>query len=602
MSRPRVSSFVAAALAIATCAVAEGARAQADGFALDNYQPSERGSDWFANESLDLRGKLRPAFGVVIDEAHKPLVAYGADGSEKAVLVRDQLYAHVGGALVFADRFRLGVNVPLLLMQTGDAARVSGSDVASPKTGVTLGDVRVGGDVRIAGAYHDPAQLAIGVQAFVPSGPRASYAGDGKARVLGRALLAGDVSLFTYAMQVGVAYRGQNDAYLGNPRGNELHFSLAAGLRLAEGKLTIGPEVWGTTVLQHGGAFTKTATPLEGVFGFHYAAGDFRFGLGGGAGLTRGLGAPIYRLLAVLEFFPAYEEEKKVEPEIEQLPNDRDHDGIVDDDDACPDDAGPKTSDPKTNGCPDKDKDGIVDKVDACVDVAGVASDDPKKNGCPADKDGDGVLDVDDACVDDPGPKTDDKETNGCPDKDKDGIVDKVDACIDEPGVKSTKPEMNGCPADYDKDGIANEEDACWKDPGKPNPDPTKNGCPSAVVVGNQIKILEQVKFATNSDVILKESDEILQGVAKVLNDHPEITMIRVEGHTDNKGTPAYNKKLSERRAASVVKWLTTKGKIDKSRLSSAGFGQEQPIDENTTEEGRKNNRRVEFHIVEGAK
>ncbi len=105
------------------------------------------------------------------------------------------------------------------------------------------------------------------------------------------------------------------------------------------------------------------------------------------------------------------------------------------------------------------------------------------------------------------------------------------------------------------------------------------------------------MKFKTNSAEILKESDEILGAVAKILKDHPEITGIRVEGHTDNKGSKAYNKDLSAKRAASVVTWLTTKGKIDKKRLKSAGFGDERPIDTNDTDPGRQNNRRVEFHI-----
>ena len=118
-------------------------------------------------------------------------------------------------------------------------------------------------------------------------------------------------------------------------------------------------------------------------------------------------------------------------------------------------------------------------------------------------------------------------------------------------------------------------------------------------IEGGQIRIREQVKFKTASSQILKESDYILQAVVKILVDHPEITKIRVEGHTDSRGKPGYNKKLSQRRAASVVKWLVKHG-IGKQRLTSAGFGQERPIATNRTDEGRHQNRRSEFHIVEG--
>ncbi len=204
-----------------------------------------------------------------------------------------------------------------------------------------------------------------------------------------------------------------------------------------------------------------------------------------------------------------------------------------------------------------------------------------------------------------PGVRTNDPKTNGCPpppsDRDKDGIPDAEDACPDVPGVHTDDPKTNGCPPDpdRDKDGIKNEDDACPDVPGVPDPDPKKNGCPKAQIVHGQIQILEQVKFATGSAVILKESDGLLTAVAKVLTDHPEITKLRVEGHTDNVGGKGYNQGLSNARAASVMAWLVKHG-IDKNRLTSQGFGMDKPIDTNATEAGRKNNRRVEFHIAEG--
>ena len=106
------------------------------------------------------------------------------------------------------------------------------------------------------------------------------------------------------------------------------------------------------------------------------------------------------------------------------------------------------------------------------------------------------------------------------------------------------------------------------------------------------------MQFATNSDVILHTSDNVLNAVLEIMQSHSEITKLSIEGHTDNRGGGAYNKKLSQRRAASVVKWLTSHG-IDASRLSSAGYGAERPIDENSTADGRQRNRRVEFHIRE---
>ena len=118
-------------------------------------------------------------------------------------------------------------------------------------------------------------------------------------------------------------------------------------------------------------------------------------------------------------------------------------------------------------------------------------------------------------------------------------------------------------------------------------------------IEGGQIRIREQVKFKTASSKILKESDYILEAVVKILVEHPEITRVRVEGHTDIRGKAGYNRKLSRRRAASVVKWLVKHG-IKKDRLTSAGYGPDRPLATNNTDEGRRQNRRVEFHIVDG--
>jgi outer membrane protein OmpA-like peptidoglycan-associated protein len=85
--------------------------------------------------------------------------------------------------------------------------------------------------------------------------------------------------------------------------------------------------------------------------------------------------------------------------------------------------------------------------------------------------------------------------------------------------------------------------------------------------------------------------------VARLLLAHPELKQIRVEGHTDNVGAAAYNKDLSARRAASVVRYLTGKG-VAAERLAAAGYGFERPIATNETALGRAKNRRVEFTIL----
>jgi OOP family OmpA-OmpF porin len=116
-------------------------------------------------------------------------------------------------------------------------------------------------------------------------------------------------------------------------------------------------------------------------------------------------------------------------------------------------------------------------------------------------------------------------------------------------------------------------------------------------VQGSSIHSTDQVKFRTDSAELDPVGEPVLYAVAKILMEHPEITLLRVEGHTDYTGGPGYNQKLSIDRAASVVNWLVGHG-IDVSRLVSQGFGMTRPLISNADENGRRLNRRVEFHIV----
>lgn len=119
---------------------------------------------------------------------------------------------------------------------------------------------------------------------------------------------------------------------------------------------------------------------------------------------------------------------------------------------------------------------------------------------------------------------------------------------------------------------------------------------PLAQVENNQITIAEQIQFRTDSAEILPDSQPIVDAVAEILSANPKIARVRIEGHTDNRGTATRNLDLSKRRAASVMAALVAKG-ISRDRLASNGYGMERPIDSNTTDDGRQRNRRVEFHI-----
>jgi OmpA-OmpF porin, OOP family len=598
MKKKTLLAAAAFAVLAAPTAHAQPTAQGTTGFNADRFNPSERGSEWFALDTLDLRGSLRPAAGIVFDYANHPFTVDGQNGSRQ-VVVSDQAFLHAGISLVVLDRVRLGLNLPVGIVDSGNGATGSTGTVFPAPSKVALGDMRIGADLRLVGEYGKPFTAAIGGQVFVPTGESKQYTSDDQSHGIVRVQAAGDAGVFVYSLLLGVDFHAAQTTINGAPYGSSVVYGAAAGVRVADRKLVIGPEVYGSSVYANTTLFSSGTTAAEGVLGVHYTIGqDWRIGAAAGPGFSRDLGSPLFRILGVVEWAPHY---------VPPPPPDRDHDGIPDAQDACPDKPGVPTDDPATNGCPpppsDRDHDGIPDADDACPDKPGPKTDDPKTNGCPppSDRDGDGIIDEEDACPDVKGVKTDDPKTNGCPpDKDKDGVPDAEDACPDVPGVKTDDPKTNGCPPDRDGDGIVDSEDACPDAPGPHTDDPKTNGCPKAAVVNGMIKISEQVKFATGSAKILKDSDELLNAVADVFGKHPEITMVRIEGHTDNVGKPAFNKKLSQSRADSVKAWLVKHG-IDKKRMTTQGFGQEKPIDTNDTPEGRQNNRRVEFHIEQGA-
>src|SRR5271165_6827258 len=107
----RKATFVLSALALASLSSVANAQG-VSGFKVDRFNPSERGSEWFALDTLDMRGEVRPAFGVVGEWASKPLELTAPNGT-KTDIVDSQMFLHVGGSLVLLDRFRLGLNVPI---------------------------------------------------------------------------------------------------------------------------------------------------------------------------------------------------------------------------------------------------------------------------------------------------------------------------------------------------------------------------------------------------------------------------------------------------------------------------------------------------------
>lgn len=120
---------------------------------------------------------------------------------------------------------------------------------------------------------------------------------------------------------------------------------------------------------------------------------------------------------------------------------------------------------------------------------------------------------------------------------------------------------------------------------------------PRVVLTPSQIEIKDKVQFATGSVELLPVSFGLLDAVVSVLADNPQLAKLEIQGHTDGVGSDSANRKLSQGRAESVRAYMTGKG-IDGARLVAKGYGESKPIADNATDEGREQNRRVEFHIL----
>ena len=307
----KAGTLVKSALVVGVLLYTRVAPAQSTGFAIDRFEPAERGSDFFVNESLDLRGKLRPAVGVVVDWAYQPLVLYergNVRGSSQGDVLTDQIFVHAGGALVLADRFRVAANLPLAIYQHGEEIAPVALGVHR-QSGAGVGDLRLSGDARVLGTYGQEFTAAVGFQLHLPTGSRDALTSDGTVRLAPRVLLAGELEWFLYAAKGGFAYRPFEGTFEGNKLGSEFIFSAAVGVKVSK-RFTFGPEFYGSTVVVGGdGAFRRRNTPLEILFGAHVTLADqWQAGLAIGPGLTRGDGSPKMRVLFSVELAPDVDE------------------------------------------------------------------------------------------------------------------------------------------------------------------------------------------------------------------------------------------------------------------------------------------------------
>jgi outer membrane protein OmpA-like peptidoglycan-associated protein len=553
---------IAAIGALAVPAIAE---AQVSTFYLDRMivggAPDDAIGLWrpHMGDKTRFYGQLAFGFGYepfrIENEIANPLQRPYAARNGQPVQMQLITYGDVGVEIL--DRFAFQVLVPGVLYQKGNTTLDSSGNAPEANQGAApsaaaLMDMRL--NARAILYRNDARSFKLGVEGGVkiPTGNSTSYAGD---RYVGGSLglgVEGDWKKVFLTGNLGFDFRPYN-ALNSFATANEFRYAVGVFVPIRDGSIRLGGELFGGVSLSSGKTGMVANAPLEWLAEGRFTVGEKRrlyFGGGGGTRLTPGY-APDFRLVALIGYSfniadvdpPAPPKRFKNERFAEHGA-DRDHDGIPDDIDLCPDE-------PEDGKPPNPD------------------------DGCPA-----------------------------LPDRDGDGIPDNVDKCPDEPEDFDGIQDADGCPEDdADKDGIPDAQDACPKEPGEADPDPKKNGCPKFIrrISGStEIQLLKNIEFATGKSTILTKSFPIVDEVVRLMKVNQDIKHLAIEGHTDNRGSDDLNEKLSNDRAGAVMKYLVEHG-IDAGRISAKGFGPKRPIADNNTNDGRQRNRRVEFHIVDQA-
>lgn len=219
------------------------------------------------------------------------------------------------------------------------------------------------------------------------------------------------------------------------------------------------------------------------------------------------------------------------------------------------------------------------------------------------DRDGDGIYDATDECPADPEDYDNFQDEDGCPeeDNDDDGLLDVDEDCPDDPEDFDGFEDDDGCPdRDNDVDGVLDTRDACPDEPETINGIDDEDGCPDEgliEMINDRIVLEERVLFDFERARVKSAARPILEAIVNLVNQHPEWTRMRIEGHADVRGNEDYNLRLSERRARNVRRALVQVG-IDGERLDSVGYGSSRPRDSGLSENAHQRNRRVEFVVV----
>ena len=607
-------------LPVAVVLLAGASQAATPEIPADSFRPTLDASGVIDVDSATVTGHLGADASLFSNYALNPLVlnTVRENGALRiGELVAHRLGANVVGSLGLSSWLQIGFDLPIALYQSrGELTAAAVGDIASSPLAVAgLGDLRLRPKVQLLRADSALADVALLPTVTMPThSANGSFLGEAGFTFVPELAVSRVFGQLRVASNVGVRFRTQETSLGAVDLGNELTYRAGAAYRVAGLPLELMGSANGSASLDE--PFAQSAeTPLEllGAVGY-WPAEWVKLTAGVGAGVINGYGVPDVRVLLGVQYARHDADKDGIfdgDDRCIDTPEDRDgfhdadgcpdadndQDDILDSNDMCRNEAEDADGIADDDGCPeiendrDSDNDGVLDSTDACVSQAG----DARYQGCPPpDKDSDGVLDTDDQCPAAAGAAA----SKGCPDQDGDGVRDADDRCPTVAGMAM----LAGC-LDSDGDGMSDADDACPREPETKNGVTDEDGCPDtektrAGLRGNELIALDPVLFDSSQAIMKPLSFKILDEVAKVMSEHPELTKIEIVGHTDGDGDDAANQKLSEERAAAVLKYLLGKG-IAAARLTSVGLGETRPLGPNVTEEQRALNRRVVFVVLE---
>ncbi|MCB9682075.1 MAG: OmpA family protein [Alphaproteobacteria bacterium] len=516
---------------------------------------------------------------LAVNYALNPFELGDADTGERTIGAVDHLIGFdVGAGFAPTSWLHLAVDLPVLeIIANSDESKAVAAELGANASGAGIGDLRLS-----VGFYpvrqRDNGALSFAIVPYLsfPTGSRLKLVGSGAFHLGLDLALGGRWKHFRFTTSAGYVWLSPTEPVGTVVQDDEFRWGVGLAVPFGErdrfeveAEWVGGAVVTPATLAEVGARpFANRQTPTELLFGFAWRPdAPFWLKVGAGPGLTHGFGSPDVRAFAQVGGILRSKDE---------TPRDADGDGYLDPDDLCP-------SEPE-------DFDGYRDE-----------------DGCPEpDNDLDRVLDVDDLCPLDPEDYDTWQDADGCPDPDNDAdlIPDLRDQCMMEPEDYDGWRDEDGCPEpDNDLDTFLDPVDACPNDPETINGVDDTDGCPDEALARvdierNEILIFEKIYFELDKAILRPESWPVIEAVANVMRAYKDIGLVEVQGHTDSRGSDAYNLDLSQRRAAAVVEALVELG-VDPARLIPKGYGESRPVVPNAaTERDFATNRRVQFVIL----